>query len=72
MKIDPVHAEFGACISGVDLSQPLDNDTFDQIDEAINRHSLLLFENQTMNDQAQLDFSRRFGQLEEEHVTYYS
>jgi alpha-ketoglutarate-dependent 2,4-dichlorophenoxyacetate dioxygenase len=72
MKIDPVHAEFGACISGVDLSRRLDNDTFDQIDEAINRYSLLLFENQTMNDQAQLDFTRRFGQLEEEHVTYYS
>ena len=45
---------------------------FEQIDEAINRYSLLLFENQQMNDAAHLEFTRRFGQLEEEHVSYYS
>jgi alpha-ketoglutarate-dependent 2,4-dichlorophenoxyacetate dioxygenase len=72
MKIDPIHAEFGARISGVDLSQPLDDSTFAQIDDAINRHSLLLFENQQMNDEVHLDFTRRFGELEEEHVSYYS
>jgi alpha-ketoglutarate-dependent 2,4-dichlorophenoxyacetate dioxygenase len=72
MKIDPIHAEFGARISGVDLSQSLDDSTFAQIDDAINRYSLLLFENQQMNDEAHLDFTRRFGDLEEEHVSYYS
>lgn len=72
MKIEPLHAEFGARISGVDLSRPLDDPEFDQIDLAINQHSLLLFENQQMNDAAQLDLTRRFGQLEEEHVSYYS
>jgi alpha-ketoglutarate-dependent 2,4-dichlorophenoxyacetate dioxygenase len=72
MKLDTIHAEFGARISGVDLSQSLDDVTFDQIDDAINRYSLLLFENQQMNDEAHLDFTRRFGQLEEEHVSYYS
>ena len=72
MKIDPIHAEFGARISGVDLSQSLDNITFAQIDDAINRYSLLLFENQPMNDETHLDFTRRFGELEEEHVSYYS
>ncbi len=55
MKIDPIHTEFGARISGVDLSQPLDDVTFDQIDDAINRYSLLLFENQQMNDETLLD-----------------
>ena len=72
MKIDPIHAEFGARISGVDLSQHLNDSTFAQIDAAINRHSLLLFENQQMNDEVHLDFTRRFGELEEEHVNYYS
>jgi alpha-ketoglutarate-dependent 2,4-dichlorophenoxyacetate dioxygenase len=72
MKIDPIHAEFGARISGVDLSQHLDDPSFAQIDDAINRYSLLLFENQQMNDEAHLDFTRRFGELEEEHVNYYS
>ena len=72
MNIDPLHNEFGARISGVDLSQPLDDDDFAAIDAAINQYSFLLFENQPMNDQAHLDFTRRFGQLEEEHVSYYS
>ena len=72
MKIDPIHAEFGARISGVDLALPLDKNTFNQIDDAINRYSLLLFENQQMNDAAHLDFTRRFGELEEEHLSYYS
>jgi len=72
MKIDPIHDEFGARISGVDLSRPLEQNLFEQIDEAINRYSLVLFENQQMNDTAHLDFTRRFGELEEEHVSYYS
>ena len=72
MKIEPIHAEFGARISGVDLSQPLSDQDFEQIELAANRYSFLLFENQRMTDAAHLDFTRRFGQLEEEHVSYYS
>jgi alpha-ketoglutarate-dependent 2,4-dichlorophenoxyacetate dioxygenase len=72
LKIKPIHVDFGARISGVDLSRPLEHNTFEQIDDAINRYSLLLFKNQRMSDAAHLDFSRRFGELEEEHVSYYS
>jgi alpha-ketoglutarate-dependent 2,4-dichlorophenoxyacetate dioxygenase len=72
MNIELLHAELGARISGVDLSQPLGQNTFNQIDDAINRYSLVLFENQQMNDAAHLEFTRRFGELEEEHVSYYS
>ena len=72
MNIEPIHAEFGARISGVDLSQPLSQSEFEQIDDAINRYSFLLFENQQMNDAAHIELTRRFGQLEEEHVSYYS
>ena len=72
MNIEPLHAEFGARIGGVDLSRELDLPTFEQIDLALNRYSFLLFENQQMNDPAHLDFTRRFGELEEEHVSYYS
>ncbi len=72
VAIAPLHAEFGARVVGVDLSRPLDEGIFEMIDTAINRYSVLLFEDQAMNDAAQLDFTRRFGPLEEEHVTYYS
>ena len=72
LSIEPLHAEFGARVTGVDLSQPLDDGLFAAIDRALNRHAMLLFEDQQMNDAAQLEFSRRFGALEEEHVSYYS
>jgi len=71
MKIESLHDEFGARVFDVDLSRPLDAETFAAIDAAINRYSILLFENQAMTDAAQLDFTHRFGPLEEEHVTYY-
>ncbi len=72
VAIAPLHAEFGARVVGVDLSQPLDDGSFEMIDSAINRYSILLFKGQAMNDAAHLDFTRRFGPLEEEHVSYYS
>jgi alpha-ketoglutarate-dependent 2,4-dichlorophenoxyacetate dioxygenase len=71
LETSPIHEEFGARIAGVDLSRPLDAATFATIDAAINRYSILLFEGQAMNDGAHLDFTRRFGPLEEEHVSYY-
>jgi len=72
MNIESIHTEFAARISGIDLSRPLDDASFAEIDAAINRYSILLFEGQRMNDQLHLDFTRRFGDLEEEHTTYYS
>ena len=72
LDLEPLHAEFGARIDGLDLSRPLDDAVFAEIDLALNRYSLLLFAAQNMNDTAHLEFSRRFGLLEEEHVSYYS
>ena len=71
LEVTPLHEEFGARVSGVDLSQSLDDDSFSVLDQALNRYSILLFEKQAMNDTAHLEFTGRFGTLEEEHVTYY-
>ena len=72
MKFETLHPEFGARVSGVDLSQPLSDADFADIDAAINRYSFLLFEDQQLNDDVHLSITRRFGDLEEEHVSYYS
>ena len=72
MTFQPLHSEFGARVEGVDLSAPLDDSVFAEIDAAINRYSFLLFENQDLDDERHLAFTRRFGDLEEEHVAYYS
>ena len=66
----PLHADFGAEILGVDVSRSLDDDTFDDIADAIERHSVLLLRGQSLDDESQLAFSRRFGELEFGHVAY--
>ncbi len=72
MKISPLHSEFGAEISRIDLASPLSDDAFRSVDDAINQYSVLVFPEQHLNDDRQMAFSRMFGELEEEHVNYYS
>ena len=72
MQITPLHNEFGAEVNGVELSETLNPSLFSKIDDAINQDSLLLFRNQSLNTENHLNFTRNFGALEEEHVSYYS
>ena len=59
-KLTPV---FGAEITGVDLTR-LDDTTFEHIEDAFETYSVLVFPNQNLDDDAQIAFSRRFGELE--------
>jgi len=59
----PLHATFGAEVTGVDLRR-LDDATFGPIAEAFEEHSVLLFRGQSLDDAAQIAFSQRFGPLE--------
>jgi len=72
MNITSIHQEFGAEISGVDLSRTLSATEFEALDRAINQYSVLVFRGQALNDESHLTFTRRFGELEEGHVNYYS
>ena len=65
ITVAPVHPRFGARITGVDLSRPLDEVTFKAIFEAFNEHSVLVFPGQRLTDEQQIAFTRRFGPLEE-------
>ena len=60
----PLHPLFGVEIGGVDLAAPLNDATFAAIRDAFEAHSLLLFRDQVLDDDAQVAFSRRFGPLE--------
>ena len=59
-KLTPV---FGAEITGVDLRR-LDDATFTHIEDAFETYSVLVFPGQKLDDDAQIAFSRRFGDLE--------
>ena len=64
MKITPVHSFFGARVEGVDLAQPLAAAAFQQIFDAFQEYSVLVFHDQRLTDEAQMAFSERFGPLE--------
>ncbi|HEX6210534.1 MAG TPA: TauD/TfdA family dioxygenase [Methylomirabilota bacterium] len=58
-----LHPCFGVEIVGVDVAR-VDDRTFAEIVEAFDEHSVLLFRGQSIGDEAQIAFSRRFGPLE--------
>jgi alpha-ketoglutarate-dependent 2,4-dichlorophenoxyacetate dioxygenase len=64
ITVKRLHKLFAAEIGGVDIGPPLDDATFGAIRAAFEEHSLLVFRDQTLDDDKQIAFSRRFGQLE--------
>ncbi|MBT6912165.1 MAG: hypothetical protein HOA21_13500, partial [Rhodospirillaceae bacterium] len=67
--IEPIHDDFGARITGIDLSEPLSAAMVEGIQAAIDDYSLLHFPDQPFDDDRQLAFTKALGEAEESHVT---
>ena len=63
LETRPLHPLLGVEIVGVDVSRA-DAGVFARIVAAFEEHSVLLFRGQTLDDEAQIAFSQRFGPLE--------
>ena len=65
MAIDIRYADapLGHEICGVDLSKPIAEEIFAQIEAAYDRYGVILFRGQTLTPEQQIAFSSRFGQL---------
>lgn len=65
MAIDPTTRPLGDAlgteVTGIDLSQPLDDATITWIEDAFDRHPVLVFRDQTLDAPALAAFGRRFG-----------
>lgn len=64
IQVTPKTSCIGAEITGVDLNDDLDNETFDAIVQAYHDHIVLVFPDQDLSPQAQSRFSQRFGPVE--------
>ena len=64
IKVTKLHPLFGAEVSGIDITRPLSAREFGPIRAAFEEHSVLLFRDQHMNDEQQIQFSENFGPLE--------
>jgi alpha-ketoglutarate-dependent 2,4-dichlorophenoxyacetate dioxygenase len=62
--LTPLQSGFVAKIADVDLSRPLDESTFGFIERAFQQYPVLVFPNQPLTEEQQLDFARRWGPVE--------
>jgi taurine dioxygenase len=64
LAILPTGAVLGAEIRGLDLAQPMDDRTFEAVDDAFASYGVIFFRNQRITPQQQVAFTRRFGTIE--------
>ena len=62
-EVVPLSDALGGEIKGLDLSQPIDDATVAAIEEAWAKHIVLLFRDQRLDEDRQLAFAARFGEL---------
>ena len=60
-EVIPTRASVGAEIRGIDLSQPVGDETFERIERTFDRFGVIFFRNQTISPSQQIEFGQRFG-----------
>jgi taurine dioxygenase len=63
ITVKPITTRIGAEIEGVDLSEPVDDQTHLEIYEALKAHCVIFFRNQKLGHESHKEFGRRFGEL---------
>lgn len=61
----PYTPHIGAVIHGLDLSQPLDEETQNQLRDALARHEVIFFRDQNLTPEQHVNFTRTFGGVAE-------
>lgn len=69
-SIEPLHADFGARVTGIALSGDMPESDLALVREAIDTYSVLCVPEQDMSDERHLAFTRRLGEPEVEHVAF--
>lgn len=64
VTVQPITPDFAAEVGDVDLGKPLSGDDLGAIRAAFTKYAVLVFPDQTFDDESHLDFARHFGPLE--------
>ena len=70
-ELRPLSEHFGVEVVGLDLSRPLDERTFAALRDAWFERTVMVVRGQTLSPAAQVDFSRRFGELQIHVLTQF-
>ncbi len=68
LKLEPLHDEFGARVTGIDLGRPLGATELEAVRLAIDIYSFLVFPDQDLDDERHLAFTRLLGEPEANHI----
>jgi taurine dioxygenase len=63
ITVHPLTGALGAEISGVNLAEPLDDETFAEIRQALLDNLVIFFRDQNISPEQHLEFGRKFGEL---------
>ena len=64
ITVKRLHPLFVGEVTGIDLTAPMSREDFRTIWEAFNEHQILVFRDQHFDDESQIAFSSKFGELE--------
>lgn len=64
LAVRPQPSPVGLEISGVDLSEEIDTETFEKIESLFNENGVIFFRDQNLSEEDHIRFSRRFGELD--------
>jgi alpha-ketoglutarate-dependent 2,4-dichlorophenoxyacetate dioxygenase len=64
ISIRQIHPVFVGEVKGVDLRRPLSAEDVEAIEAGMARYAVLVFHDQPLSDEQQVDFSRNFGEIE--------
>jgi alpha-ketoglutarate-dependent 2,4-dichlorophenoxyacetate dioxygenase len=64
VSIQQIHPTFAGEVTGIDCSRPLSPDEIAAVEAGMDQHAVLVFRDQPLTDQQQIDFTRQFGELE--------
>lgn len=67
MTIVKLHPLFVAKFNAVDISRPIDEPTFRNIEATLDEHAVGVFAGPRIDEEAQIAFARRFGTLEQQN-----
>jgi alpha-ketoglutarate-dependent 2,4-dichlorophenoxyacetate dioxygenase len=66
LRVTPLHPQFCAEVEGLDLRRPLPPGMAAEIEALMDRHAVLVFRGQDIDDDQQMAFAQSFGELEDQ------
>lgn len=72
MEVIPLSPALGAQIRGVNVSHPLPEGVFQKIEKAWHEHLVIVLRGQDLDEEAQVRFAERFGELSPIHTDHHS